>query len=298
MTAVLVAGVAVIDFVFLVDAMPRHAEKFRARDAAISGGGCAANAAAAVARLGGHARLAARIGADQIGDMIVSGLEADGVDCSLVKRFEGRRSSFSSVLIDGQGERQIVNFRDETMSFDARWLEEAMPASFDAALADTRWPEGAAAAMKAARERSVPGVLDAEMPVREAQEAIAIASHIAFSVQGLRDFAGRTGIEAGLCSAQKEIAAWLCCTDGENGVFYLADGVLRRIPAFAVEAVDTLAAGDVWHGAFALALGEGRGEADAIRFANAAAAIKCTRFGGRAGIPDRPETDAFMRQRQ
>ena len=60
--------------------------------------------------------------------------------------------------------------------------------------------------------------------------------------------------------------------------------------------VDTLGAGDVWHGAFALALGEGHDEHEAIRFASAVAAIKCTRFGGRAGVPDRTETEAFLEE--
>jgi sulfofructose kinase len=59
-------------------------------------------------------------------------------------------------------------------------------------------------------------------------------------------------------------------------------------------AVDTLGAGDVWHGAFALALAEGRPERQAVRFASAAAALKCTRFGGRNGAPRRAEVDAFL----
>lgn len=298
MTTILVAGVAVIDFIFSVDAMPRRAEKFRARDAAITGGGCAANAAVAVARLGGNASLAARIGADAIGDMIVSGLAVEGVDCSQVKRLEDKRSSFSSVLVDAEGERQIVNFRDETMSFDAGWLEEAIPASFDAALADTRWPQGATAVLKAARNLSRPGVLDAEVPVQDAAEALRLASHIAFSAQGLREFTGLDDLQAGLRLAQDKVDAWVCFTDGVNGVTFIEDGAMRRIPAFVVEAVDTLGAGDVWHGAFALALGEGRREADAILFANAVAALKCTRFGGRAGIPNRAETEALMRERR
>ena len=298
MTVVLLAGIAVVDFVFSVDAMPRRAEKHRARDAAIVGGGCAANAAVTVARLGGTARLAARVGADPIGDMIISGLLDEAVDCSLVKRFEGKRSSFSSVFVDRQGERQIVNFRDETLSFEADWLEQAMPESFDAALADVRWPKGGAAALRAARLLSRPGVLDAEPPIAEAAEALMLASHIAFSAQGLRDHSGLDDLEAALRLAQTRTDAWICCTDGADGVTFLEDGALRRVPAFAVEAVDTLGAGDVWHGAFALALGEGSSEYEAAVFANAVAAMKCTRFGGRAGIPTRAETDEFMRQRR
>ena len=80
-------------------------------------------------------------------------------------------------------------------------------------------------------------------------------------------------------------------------MLFVEDGTIAHLPAFAVEAVDTLGAGDVWHGAFALGLAEGQGERAAIRFASAAAAIKCTRFGGRAGAPQRTEIEAFLAAR-
>jgi sulfofructose kinase len=297
MATILIAGVAVVDFVFLLDEMPARAEKHRAKDAAIVGGGCGANAAVAVARLGGKARLAARLGDDPVGDMIVANLEAEGVDCTLARRFPGGRSSFSSVFVDAAGERQIVNFRDADLSFGAGWLEQEMPGDFDAALADTRWPQGAAALLSAARALSRPGVLDAEPPIAEAIEALQVASHVAFSAQGLREFVGIDNLEKALTDAAKHTRAWFCVTDGPHGVTYLDEGVPRRIPTFEVEVVDTLGAGDIWHGAFTLALGEGWREADAARFANAAAAIKCTRFGGRAGTPARHEVEQFMRDR-
>jgi len=72
--------------------------------------------------------------------------------------------------------------------------------------------------------------------------------------------------------------------------------LLRRVPVFAIRAVDTLGAGDALHGGFALALAEGRGEAAALRFAAAVAGLKCTRLGGSAGLPTRAEVDAFMAQ--
>ena len=62
--------------------------------------------------------------------------------------------------------------------------------------------------------------------------------------------------------------------------------------------VDTLAAGDVWHGAFALSLGEGESEVNAVRFANAVAALKCTGFGGRSAIPNRLETNTFLQKQK
>ncbi len=88
--------------------------------------------------------------------------------------------------------------------------------------------------------------------------------------------------------------AWLCVTCGGEGVFWLEGDALRHLPAFEVEVVDTLAAGDVFHGALALALAERRGVGHALPFAMAAAAIKCTRFGGRDGIPHRAEVEQFL----
>ena len=297
MTTILTVGVAVIDIVMSVDSLPRKPEKYRARDAAIVGGGCAANAAAAVARLGGRSLLAARTGQDQIGDMIVAGLAGEGVDCTLVRRIPGGRSSFSSIYVDAAGDRQIVNFRDMALSFDASWLEQRIPDNVDAVLADTRWPQGAAVAMKVARARGIPGILDAEAPVREADDALRQASHIAFSAQGLRDFAGVDDLDDALAKAREETSAWVCVTDGAAGVTFFEDGERANEPAFPVDVVDTLGAGDVWHGAFALALGEGQRARSAIRFASAVAALKCTRFGGRTGTPTRAEAEAFLRSR-
>ncbi len=296
MSKILLAGVAVIDFVLALDNFPAKAQKYRARDAMVVGGGCAANAAVAVARLGGEALLAARLGQDPIGDMIVAGLEADGVNCTLVRRLPEGRSSFSSVFVDASGERQIVNFRDENLSFDGGWLETIIPHDFDAALADTRWPQGATVLMAAAKALSRPGVIDAEAPLENCAEALRLASHVAFSAQGLREFTSCDDLETGLRKAAGLCGGFICVTDGANGVTYLERGEARKIPAMPVDTVDTLAAGDVWHGAFALALGEGKNEAEAIRFANAVAAIKCTRFGGRAGIPRRAEVEEFMKE--
>lgn len=298
MTKIVTTGVAVVDFVFFVDEMPRLAEKYRARGAEITGGGGAANAAAAVARLGGHAMLASRLGSDQVADMIAAGLEAAGVDCTMLRRFEGRRSSFSSVFIDSAGERQIVNFRDPELPMDAGWLKAALPDDFDAALADTRWPDGAEVLMRTAGERGVPGVLDAEAPIREAEAALQLASHVAFSAQGLRDWGGHDDLAKALTDVAVETGSFVCVTDGANGVTWRHGAVSGFEPAFAIKPVDTLGAGDVWHGAFALRLGEGASPPEAIRFASAVAAIKCTRINGRAGYPARAETEDFLKEAQ
>lgn len=295
MTVILTAGVAVIDFVFTVDEMPRRAEKYRASDAHITGGGNAANAAVAASRLGSTSRLAARLGDDAVADMIIDGLEGEGVDCGLVRRFPGRKSSFSSVLIDAKGERQIVNYRDMDISFGAEWLASADLGPFDAALSDTRWPQCGAALLAKARQRGVPGVLDAEAPIALAKEALMQASHVAFSAQGLRDYAGHGDLVEGLRQAAGETGAWVGVTDGDSDVIWLENGKVRRAPTHKIDAVETLGAGDVWHAGFTLQLAEGRDEATAIAFANAAAALKCAGKGGRASYPRLAEVEQFMK---
>ena len=291
---ILVAGVAVMDFVFHLDAMPDRAEKYRARDGTISGGGNEANAAVAVARLGGEVHLATRLGDDAVADLIVAGLEGEGVGTSLARRFAGRRSSFSSIFIDAAGERQIVNFRDTALEPRAGWLQAALPTRFDAALADTRWPEGALAMMLAARAAGRPGVIDAEAPVREAEEALGQASHVAFSAQGLCDWAGHDDLERALAEADRALPGMVLVTDGPYGTFWRENDALRHLPAREVAPVDTLGAGDVWHGAFTLALARNDALDDAVALANAAATLKCTRKGGRDGAPRLDELHAWM----
>jgi len=270
---------AVVDFLFEVDSMPDSAEKYVASNAQIVGGGGAANAACAVARLGGNAMLAARVGNDMIGNLIIEDLNTYAVDCSLVNVSKNGRSSYSSVLLDSAGERQIVNYRGSGLSDDVNLIERSNP---DAVLADTRWLVGAKTAMQLAREKNIPGVLDAEPPIDT--DLLRLASHIAFSKQGLASLAGQLDdpqhIEAALRDVQNEYSGWVAVTDGGNGVYSLLEDRLVHQPAAHIEVVDTLGAGDVWHGAFAYWLGMHNDERSAVEFANAAATLKCASQGG------------------
>jgi sulfofructose kinase len=91
-----------------------------------------------------------------------------------------------------------------------------------------------------------------------------------------------------------QTTAFLAVSDGPNPVRYIADGSLQTMPVFRVDAIDTLAAGDVFHAGFALALAEGHDEIAALRFGAAAAGLKCTRFGGSMGAPPRAEVEALL----
>ena len=297
MARVVCVGVAVIDTVFAVEALPARPGKYFARDRREVGGGVAANAAVAVARLGGSAAIWTQVGDDDVGRRIVAGLRAEGVDVAPVETVPGLASPQSFVLVDAAGERLLVNHPDPRLFAAAGPVPEAALARADAVLADTRWPAAALPALRAATERGVPAVLDGDRPLTPAARAlITAADRIVFAEPVLADLTGEGDPAAALRRARGVTDAWLAVTVGERGVYWLEHDGVRHLPAFPVKAVDTNAAGDVFHGAFALALAEGRGEAAALAFAAATAALKCTRFGGRDGIPSRAEVETMLRE--
>lgn len=294
---VVCVGVSVVDAIFEVPVLPSGPDKVHASGYREVAGGVAANGARAVARLGGRAALISRVGADRLADLLTAEFAADGVDVAGVERMVGCRTPFSMVAIDPSGERQIVNDTDLRLFEGPGPVEHDTLAEADAVLVDTRWPAAALLALRSARRRGVPGVIDVDIePDEPVIELIRTASHAVFSRQGLRGLSGEDGIERGLALARRFTSAWVAVTAGAAGLFWSeGEGTPpRHLPAFPVKAVDTLAAGDVFHGALALALGEDRPLEPALRFAMAAAAIKCTRAGGSAGAPHRHEVEAFL----
>ena len=297
MKTVLCLGHLTADRVFDVAAMPRAAAKYRAHALAFALGGMAANAAVAVARLGGRAVFGGRVGDDATGSAVREALAGQGVDTSLVKVVAGGRTSESAVIVAPDGERMVVNFRGSGLAEDAAWLGPADIASAAAVLADVRWPDGAARAFALARECGTPSVLDADTAeAATLARLVALADHTVFSEPGLADFAGRAAVETGLAQALAAGAKLAAVTCGERGVRWMeaGDRTPRHMPAFAVPAVDTLGAGDVFHGAYALALAEGLAPPGALRFGAAAAALKCARKGVADAVPTRAQVERLI----
>lgn len=299
MKKVICVGHSALDRVFSVDAWPAASAKVAARAYAEIGGGMAANAAVAIARLGGEAHFWGPAGDDSIAEVMAAQLVAAGVDASGLHRFHGLQSSTSAILVDARGERLVIGYRGSALQAPADWLPLDKTGSAGALLADVRWPQGALAALRAARRAGVAGVIDADTADAATLRALAAeAEHAVFSEAGLQCFGGPCELEDGLRRALALGARLAAVTLGERGVYWLEAGQaggMRHLPAFPVSAVDTLAAGDVFHGAFALELARGVEPAGALRFAAAAAAIKCTRPGGRGGSPSRSEVEALLR---
>ena len=291
---ILCVGVSTLDQIFKVQHFPVPGEKTRATDFTQVSGGNAGNAAIAAARLGGNVLLSSPLADDLIGASIRKLLEKENVDCSNAVIVPGGMSPLSAIVVDATGERTIVSRRSPNLA-EARWKEaDRVLAAVDAVLIDNRFPEFSLDVARKARKYDVPIVMDADEPTRMTKDLFAASTHIIFSAHGLRDTTELADPEESLRKIADLTDAYVSVTSGSAGAIWLENGEIRRDRAFKVEAVDTLGAGDVYHGAFALALGEGQDEASARRFSAAAAALKCTRFGGIAGSPTRPELEAFL----
>lgn len=288
-------GHAALDHCFAIDAFPTQPTKTPARNYGAISGGMAANASIAAARLGAQVRLHGAVGDDEAGLFLVRRLQASGVDCEQLQRVAGAASSVSAVVIDARGERQIFNHRGDALSRAAP-LDIAQLQGCDVLIADPRWMAGALAALRWARAAGIPSLLDGDLsPQDDLQALTALADWAVFSESGLAAFAPQGSIADGLGTALKAGAHLAAVTLGAQGVrWQRPGGPVLSLPAFAVRAVDTNGAGDVFHAALALAIAEALPDAQAMRFASAAAALKCQQAGGVALGPDRAGVERFL----
>ncbi len=290
-------GIAVLDHVFTTTSFPKGGGKHFASGYLEVGGGPAATAAVAIARLGGTAHFWGRVGDDATGGRILAELGEWGVDVWHAKLCPDARSPVSAVVVDDTGERMIIAFADAELDPSPDWLPLDAVAGLDAVMVDARWPQGSQSVLSAAKAHGIPSVLDADATPDDAARALMpLASHIAFSTAGLAQITGTEDPSEGLARAADLTDGWVAVTAGDKGCYWRDGGRLVHIPVFPVTVRDTLGAGDVFHGALALAIAEGRPAEAAIRFASAAAALKCTRLGGRAGIPARAEVEALLQE--
>ena len=139
---ILCAGIIVLDEVFRVDEFPQPDGKVQAQGFFVVNGGCAANAAVAIARLGGHAALAGPMGGpageDEIGDRVLKALARDNVDCKACQRIGGFATALSAIFMNARGDRTIVTYRDERIAAAPPDDPERVVNAADAVLVDNR----------------------------------------------------------------------------------------------------------------------------------------------------------------
>ena len=291
---VLCTGIAVLDLIFRVNTFPRPDIKTQASQFGTINGGNAANAAVAIARLGGIARFAGPVGTDDATRRFLDALARTGVDGSGVAPVEGGSISVSGIFIDGSGEKMVVTQRGTRLNEARPASPAALVADVDVVLADNRFPDFVEPILRAAHARGIPVIVDGDQAMPFDHPVYAPATHVILSSEGLSATTGLSDLAAALRRAAETIHVFLAVTNGPEEILWMENGAVRRMDAFVVQAIDTLGAGDTFHGAFALALAEGAAPVAAMRFGAAAAALKCTRFGGISGTPARAEVEAFL----
>jgi len=296
---ILCAGGAVQDIVMRVDAFPLPGNKVQASDVVTTIGGQSGNAAVTLAHLGARVRYAGPLGGEDDGpaSFVIAALKREGVDCAHAIRVAGGQSSLSLIMLDATGEKMIATRRGTKLSGVTPRDAGALVEGCGAVLLDNRYPDFVLPVAAAAKARSLPRVLDFDYGA-PADDAVLLAStHVIASADALRDSIGHRDLADGLKALARHYRGFLAVTDGPDGVWWLDGGAVRHMDAFRIEAIDTLGAGDAFHGAFTLRLAECGDAVEALRFASAVAALKCTRFGGTSGAPAREEVEEFLKVR-
>jgi sulfofructose kinase len=293
MSRLVCLGMVVKDIVFRVPHIPPAPQKLTSSSLRVEFGGMAATAAAAAAALGGEVEFWGRIGDDEGGQDALRALRVRGVE-PRVKVTPRSQSPMSAVIVDDAGERMLVVYTGQ-LDPAADWLPLEKLQGVCAVHADFRWVEGARALYLAARERGLARVLDADAGNVDAlRQLIPLANHVIFSERGLAGYAADMPIEQALRHVVSGSEAVVGVTLGDQGSVFCHAGEMHSFPAPRIAPIDTNGAGDVFHGAYALALARGMLWPQAVRYATSAASLKCTRDHGWNQLPGHGEVMAFM----
>jgi sugar/nucleoside kinase (ribokinase family) len=294
---ILCIGMPVRDLTFRVPGLPARGSKENASHFEEICGGNALNAAIGIVRLGGRASICGPMGdaRETTSRYIFDRLAHEGIDTTHIVHMPGLVTPISNIMIDPSGERTIVTFRDPELWKvhlpDAdRLLEDC-----SAILTENRCAEFCTELCVEARRRGIPVIVDVDRTMSLREGLLTASSHLVFSSEALQSTAGIADDAEALRKIARLTPSFLAGTRGAQGTLWLDEQhEPRQTPAFPVHTVDTLGAGDVFHGAFALAVTEKQDLREALRFASAAAALKCTRFGGAFAAPQRAEVEELL----
>lgn len=294
---ILCIGMPVRDLTFGVQAVPGRGQKFHADRFAQICGGNALNAAIGINRLGGHASLTGPMGdaGESSSQYIFDDLAKEGIDTTHLVHMPGLVTPISGIMMDPSGERTIISFRDPELWKVKLPSADVLLKDCDAILIESRCAGFSTDLCHEARRRGIPVVVDIDSTMSLSEGLLSASSHLIFSDEALQGTAGITDDGAALRKMAKHTTSFLAVTLGPKGTLWLDDKQeLQRTAAFPVHTVDTLGAGDIFHGAFALEFAAGSSIPDALRFASAAAALKCTRYGGAFACPQRAEVEELL----
>jgi ribokinase len=301
--AVVVAGSLNMDFVVSVDRLPAPGETVLGRSFQMIPGGKGANQACAAGKLGGGSvdvRMIGRVGYDVFADHLKASLSAAGVDVGAVHAAKSQATGVALIWVDRQGQNSIVVASGANAELAAADVE-AMRRVFKGAklaLFQLETPlDTVAAALKLAHEERLLTMLDPAPAQPLSRELLERVDILTPNESEALILLGRPAARVSAADAP-ELAAALTKLGPRTVILKLGDqGCFcegNHYPAFDVKVCDTTAAGDTFNAALAITLAEGMPLGDAIRFANAAAAISVTRLGAQASAPTRPEVEMLL----
>ena len=296
---IVVFGSIIMDLTAVTDDVPRAGQTVVGERFYTLPGGKGANQAVAAARLGADVRMVGRVGGDAFGASLLDGLREEGIDVGGVAVDPDNPSGVAMIILDARRENYIIAVYGANSACDDTQLAAVSRAleGADALLLQLETPPGVtlrAAAL--ARERGVRVVWD-PAPAQVAPDGIHAAADVLTPNQ--TEAAMLSGVEVDGPESAAEAASRLrrmgapavLVKLGEMGVYYASGEESGHVPAFSVDVVDTVAAGDAFGAAFAVASAEGRSLREAVRFGCAAGALAVTKPGAQSAMPVRAEVE-------
>lgn len=287
-------GQCSIDHVAVLDGFPPYAGKVAMKSYRRLPGGQIATALLACTRLGLRSAFVSSVGDDGVAEAVLGPLRAAGVDVSRVLEIPGATSQLALIVVDDRtGERTVLWHRDPRLAIPPERLRRADVERGRALHLDAGDPEVAAWAAGVARAAGIPVFADVDTVAPGVDRVL---RSVDFPVVSSQFAADRFGPDPG--DALRGLAGlgarYPVVTLGDRGAVGGVGEERVASPAFDIAVRDTTGAGDVFHGAFVVAVLEGADAARALRFANAAAAMNCRALGAQGGLPTRAELDAFL----
>jgi ribokinase len=291
---VLVVGSANVDFTMALPRLPAAGETVTNGTLLVNHGGKGANQAVAARRLGVDVQLIGCVGDDASGRAVRAALAAEGIGTAGVATSDAAATGTALILVDRDGRNQIAVAPGANRALTVEHVRARADdfAWAEIVLASCEVPlEAVRCALELARRRGIPTMLNPAPVPDVGLEFLDLVDYLTPNAGEATRLSGVAGDEAAAAALRARGARCVLVTLGERGVLACAEERRRHVPAFRVDAVDTTAAGDAFNGALAVALTEGRELPAAVRFANAAAALACTRRGAQASLPTRAEVE-------
>jgi len=300
---IVVVGSSNTDMIVKVPRIPRPGETILGGKFSTAAGGKGANQAVAAARAGGQVTFIARVGDDMFGQQALRGFEADGIDVQYVKTDPSEPSGVALIFVDEKGENSIAVASGANACLSPQDVDEAAAAIRSADILLMQLETPLATVQRAAEIARAAGVKVILNPAPAMPLDDALLANLTIITPNESEAELLTGVAVtDTASAEAAAKALLdrgvevaIITLGSKGALLKTSKLTKVIPGFKVTAVDATAAGDVFNGSLAVALAEGKALEEAVRFANAAAALSVTKLGAQPSIPKREEIERLIK---